>query len=163
PAGVSFRRLPNLRRSQQSHVCPKSASKKLGDAHTSFGGCANRLLPITLVTAALVRHGGLIMKSKTAAAIAASMMALCLPAKAVTVDAATPVEIFFTIPPGLLPTVLCCGVSDATLTLNFNAADPLGSFDVMTLQWFDANHTLLDATQPAHKGDVTTISVDSFF
>src|SRR6266487_4288896 len=84
------------------------------------------------------------MKSKTAIAAHAASLALCQPAKAITVDATHPLEMYFTdIPAVAYPVQL------ARITVTFGA-NPLNPGESFTDQIFDANHVLLDSyTMPS--------------
>jgi hypothetical protein len=84
------------------------------------------------------------MKSKTAIAALAASLALCQPAKAITVDATHPLEMYFTdIPAVAYPVQL------ARITVTFGA-NPLNPGESFTDQIFDANHVLLDSyTMPS--------------
>ena len=69
------------------------------------------------------------------------MLALCLPAKAVTVDVTHPLEMYFNgadIPPGGYPIQL------ARITVTFGA-NPLNPGETINHQIFDADHVLLDS------------------
>jgi len=108
------------------------------------------------------------MKPKTAIAALAATLAMCLPVKAVTVDATHSVEVYFNIPDSYLPVVQCCGLQAAIITLNFGSDDLYGDNGDdggLQIQWFDPEHNSISSGTPkiAFKNAISTLSFDFGF